>query len=105
MNALLANLNATINENYILPKSCVLLLLRFSPTEIIQAEEASCKERDFTTSVYFLSTSTYDQWVKWDDKKVEVCTKKVSKQPQPSNVTRAAPEFIHDIAAPCHMNI
>jgi len=56
VNALLDASNIDINENYILPKSCVLLLLRFSPTEIIQADEANCKEQDFVSGVHCLRT-------------------------------------------------
>ena len=100
VNALLDASNIDINGNYILPKSCVLLLLRFSPTEIIQADEANCKEQDFVSGVHCLRTSTYDPWVQWDDKEVEVYTKKASKLPRSPNIKRAAPKFVADLAGP-----
>lgn len=104
LNALLIDYDVDINENYILPKSCVLLVLRFLPTEIIQADEEDCKEQNFVNGVHCLRTSTYDPWVHWDEKKVEVYTKKASKLPPSTNIARAAPDFVPDLAAPCDMN-
>ena len=100
VNALLDDSNIDINENYILPKSCVLLLLRFSPTEIIQADEANYKEQDYVSGVHCLRTSTYDPQVQWDDKEVEVYTKKASKLGGSPNIEHAAPEFVADLAGP-----
>ena len=78
----------------------MLLLLRFSPTEIIQADDANCNEQDFVSGVHCLRTSTHDPWVQWDDKEVEVYTKKASKLGGSPNIERAAPEFIADLAGP-----
>ena len=50
VNALLTDSNIDINDNYILPTSCVFLLLRFLPTDITQ---------DFINGVHCLRTSPY----------------------------------------------
>ena len=71
VNALLADSNIDMNENYILPKSCVLLLLRFLPMEIIQAYGEKCNEQDFINGVHCLRTSPYTPWVQWDEKELE----------------------------------
>ena len=82
VNALLTDSKLDMNENYILPKSCVLLLLRFLSTEMIQADEEDCNEPDSINGVHCLVTKTYDPLVQWDEKKVEVYTKKDSKLTQ-----------------------
>jgi hypothetical protein len=60
VNAFLTDSNIDINENYILSKSCVLLLLRFAPTKIIQVDEEKSKEQDFINNMHCLRTSSYD---------------------------------------------
>jgi hypothetical protein len=60
VNAFLTDSNIDINENHILSKSCVLLLLRFAPTKIIQVDEEKIKEQDFINNMHCLRTSSYD---------------------------------------------
>lgn len=100
VNALLADSNIDMNENYILPKSCVLLLLRFLPMEIIQAYGEKCNEQDFINGVHCLRTSPYTPWVQWDEKELEDYTKESSKLFQSTNIASAAPDFIADLAGP-----
>ena len=100
VNALLADSNIDMNKNYILPKSCVLLLLRFLPMEIIQAYGEKCNEQDFINGVHCLRTSPYTPWVQWDEKELEDYTKESSKLFQSTNIASAAPDFIADLAGP-----
>jgi hypothetical protein len=80
VNALLVDSNININKNFILPKSCVLLVLGlgFSPTKMIKVDEDS-KDQDFISNVHCLRTSAYDTRIHWYEKMVEVYTKKATK--------------------------
>ena len=93
VNALLADSNIGINENYILPKSCMLLLLRFVPMKNYNGQ-------DFVNGVHCLRTSPYAPCVQWDVKELEDYTKESSKLFRSTNFTSAAPVFVADLAGP-----
>jgi hypothetical protein len=99
VNALLVDSNININKNFILPKSCVLLVLRFSPTKMIKVDKDS-KDQDFISNVHCLRTSAYDTCIHWYEKMVEVYTKKATKLQLSINVAHAGPEFVPEVAAP-----
>lgn len=58
----LAEFNYVVNENYILPKSCVLLLLIFTRMEVIQDDKTHNKNKDVAMDVHCFVIFTYDRW-------------------------------------------
>lgn len=60
MNSLLVESNYVINKKYILPKSCVRVLLKFSYIDVIQAETTHSKEEELTMDMHCSTTLTCD---------------------------------------------
>ncbi|CAM8925767.1 unnamed protein product [Rhodiola kirilowii] len=89
VNALLANFHDVINQNHILPKSRMLLLLRFLSTGVIRAKGAYEENQGPAIGVHCLQTSINEEH---DKMNLKLNTKKDTKFSMPSIIARTTAE-------------
>ncbi|XBI45446.1 hypothetical protein VPH35_109914 [Triticum aestivum] len=105
VNALLADHNSNNHDNFILPKSCVLILLRYNDEDnqqLLVHEETSSEAH--TTSLKRTSF-TPDAKPVLVTRPTSYTSRKNNKPSQQHVVACAVPEFIPRLVASCHTNI
>jgi hypothetical protein len=112
VNALLANHTSTIHENFILPKSSVLILLRYNveDNQQLSAHEETSSAHEETSSeahTTSLKRTSFNSDVNHVlvTRATNYASRKNSKPSQQSIVACTVPEFVPELAASCNTNI
>ena len=104
VNALLAYHNSNDHENFILPKSRVLILLRYNEDNQQPSAHEETSFGAHTTSLKRTSFNS-DESLLLVTRTTSYTTRKNSKPSQHSIVACAVPEFVPELAESCNANI
>jgi hypothetical protein len=88
VNALLTDSNFDLNENYILPKSSVLLVLRFTFAE---DKDMPCEDQDLSIGVHCLMTSPTTPWTPWYKMEARLDVQKLNHMSKSTSVDVVTP--------------
>ena len=105
VNALLAYHNSNDHENFILPKSRVLILLRYNVED--NQQHSAHEEPSFGAHSTSLKRTRFnsDESLVLVTRRTSYTARKNSKPSQHSIVACAVPEFVPELAESCNANI